>query len=135
MQLGASTYGPPIEAAWRRKNVARVDLVVARNVAFQQGFRLTNEGSPYDLTNVEVEAQIRAAGRRRQLLIDFEEIIGGVTKDDLDGRIVLYAPQSVTGALPLVPAEWDLIITPLGGQSIPILAGRVDIVAGVTAHD
>lgn len=123
-------------AAWRRRNVARVDLVVARNVAFEQAFTLKNDGVPYDLTNIEVEAQIRASGRRREtLLIDFEEIAFGVTVDAAAGHITLAAPLGVVASLPLVPADWDMILTPLGGQPFPVMAGRVDIVAGTTRHD
>jgi len=108
-------------------------FTIARNAPFHREFTLENDGSPLDLTSYEVHSQIRAAGRRRTLLVDFEDLAGALTIDGPAGTITLHLTIAQVADLPITPAEWDLLIQPIGGDPEPVMRGHVRIIPGVTS--
>jgi hypothetical protein len=98
-----------------------VDLKVTQGDSFAQAFRLSEDGTPVDLTGSTIEAELRnRAGERIPL----------VATADLEQPGVV-----VLGYVEIPPHghyRWDLEVTEAGDVVRTWVAGRFDVIRDVT---
>jgi hypothetical protein len=88
-----------------------------------------DEGIVADLTGYTAKMQIRRFNST-QLLIELSTENGRIQITPLEGKIFLSISDIDLATIPVVPAEYDLLIT--GVNTDRLLEGKVDLIKGVT---
>lgn len=106
---------------------AKLDITIEQNATFSRVFRLSGpDGTPIDMTDHEVAAEIWAEGKTK-LLATFAVAWG----NRAEGEFTLSLPYSVTSELG-VGGWWDLLVTNPDGTRDYWLRGRVTLAPGFT---
>lgn len=111
---------------------ARYDLSIDQGQTFELSLTYKkSSGEPHDLTNCDVEMQIRQSPGAT-VVLDLTQIPSGITITPLDGRITLYIPDTTTEALTPQRYRYDLILVLADGRKQRLLEGKCVVNAGIT---
>lgn len=109
---------------------ANYDILIEQGATYQQEFVWKDSaGTPVDLSTYSGRMQVRQL-KTEAILLNLTEG-SGVTLGS-DGSINIFVSATVTSALPLVPARYDLELEDSTGIVTRLLQGDVTISAEVT---
>lgn len=120
---------------------ARVPLTVRRCATLRQPINWKaaprdggSEPEPVDLTGFHARAQFRVNGRLA-LTLDSDPAAqrdGTITIDPEAGSLLLLADVAATTGIPAGSGAWSVVLNASGGDTIPLLEGRLTVLEAVT---
>ena len=117
---------------------ARKDLAIYRGDSFALAVEIIDEeDTPYDLTGVDVLAQVRTSAGSASMRGDLVATLTPVVDDPETGKLALHLTAATTAALRVNSAAWDLQLSKDGGVWTPLygsmlVSGDVSVTPEVT---
>jgi hypothetical protein len=113
---------------------ATLNIVIEQGATFELSATWTDGGDPVDLTDVLARMQVRKKYSSEDAYLDLDsDTLGGITVNELTGKIDVAIPAADTAALPgRLRGVYDLELLFPSGRVVRLLKGRVRVDPEVT---